>query len=203
MSSTRAKASSSEVFFGTISRIFSLETTTSVSSCFFNSPRPRSATSRRMPPSKPKGWVTKPTTTAPLSLAILATTGPAPVPVPPPRPRVRKTRSAPFISSPIWARSSLAANLPISGLAPVPSPSVSRRPIWSLIGAALTASAWLSVLMAARSTPLKRSTIRLTTLPPAPPTPTTLILTAPMFCSSGLILIIIIRRPRRPTASTA
>ena len=38
----------------------------------------------RLRPSKPNGRVTTPTVNAPISLAILATTGAAPVPVPPP-----------------------------------------------------------------------------------------------------------------------
>ncbi len=50
----------------------------------------------RREPSKPNGFVTMPTVSAPSSRAMRATTGAAPVPVPPPSPAVMKTMSAPL-----------------------------------------------------------------------------------------------------------
>jgi PAS domain S-box-containing protein len=49
----------------------------------------------RWAPSKPKGFVTTATVSAPISFAIFATTAEAPVPVPPPIPHVMKTMSEP------------------------------------------------------------------------------------------------------------
>ncbi len=148
-----------------------------VSTAFLSSSTPRSAYWRRRRPSKPKGLVTTATVRAPISAASEAMMGTAPVPVPPPRPAVKKTMSAPSRVSRIWSVSSRAALRPWSGSAPAPRPLVSMRPIWSLMGARHLASAWRSVLAAMNSMPRSWASImRLTALPPPPPTPMTLIL---------------------------
>ncbi len=50
-------------------------------------------------PSKPNGFVTIATVSAPTSREMRATTGAAPVPVPPPAPAVMKIMSEPFSSA--------------------------------------------------------------------------------------------------------
>ena len=66
------------------------------------------ARARRVP-SKPNGFVTMPTVSAPISRAIRATIGAAPVPVPPPAPAVMKIMSQPLSSALILSYSSIAA----------------------------------------------------------------------------------------------
>ena len=111
----------------------------------------------------------------PISRAALAMTGAAPVPVPPPMPAVTKTMCAPARWSRISSSASSAAALPISGLEPAPSPSVTWRPIWMMRSARDEVSAWASVLATMKSTPESPETIMLlTALPPAPPTPQTM-----------------------------
>ena len=101
-------------------------------------------------------------------------TGAAPVPVPPPMPQVTKTRSAPCIEARTSSRFSSMAWRPISGRAPAPSPRVSFFPICTLRSDFDFPSAWASVLTEMNSTPTSRaSIIRLTALPPPPPTPMT------------------------------
>jgi hypothetical protein len=102
--------------------------------------------------------------------------GAAPVPVPPPIPQVTNTMSAPCTATATSSRFSSMAWRPISGRAPAPSPRVSLRPIWILTPDFDIASAWASVLTEMNSTPPSWSSIiRLTALPPPPPTPTTFI----------------------------
>ena len=151
--------------------------TTSVSTFSCNSTMPAMALRMRGAPSNWKGSVTIPTVSAPCSLAISATVGVAPVPVPPPMPAVRKTRSVSTSFSATFSRSSSTAWRPNSGLAPAPSPWVMLSPMQMHTSADEVSSTWLSVLMAMNSTPcIPESIIRLMALPPAPPTPTTLIL---------------------------
>ena len=130
---------------------------------------------RRLP-SNANGWVTTATVRAPISLASEAITGAAPVPVPPPSPAVTKTMSAPSSASMILSESSSAACRPTSGFAPAPRPLVSFTPSCSFTGACESFSACTSVLAAMNSTPSSLASImRLTALPPPPPTPMTLI----------------------------
>ena len=129
---------------------------------------------RRLP-SNLNGRVTTPMVSAPIFLAMPATTGAAPVPVPPPSPAVTKTMSAPLRDSSISLLWSSAEPRPTSGLAPAPSPRVASRPMSSLTSASENIRAWESVLTAMNSTPFRPSSImRLTALTPPPPTPTTL-----------------------------
>ena len=130
-------------------------------------------------PSKRNGMVTMPTVSTPRSCASLATTGAAPVPVPPPIPAVTKTI---LVSSSkrlrMSSQLSSAACLPISGLLPAPRPLVVLGPMSKRLGTGDMLSACRSVLMEMNSTPwVPDFTILLTTLLPAPPTPTTLIAT--------------------------
>ena len=57
---------------------------------------PSSAAVARRWPSKPNGFVTMPTVSAPISRAMRATIGAAPVPVPPPAPAAMKIMSEPL-----------------------------------------------------------------------------------------------------------
>ena len=151
--------------------------TISVSTFFFSFSIPFSAFVIRVRASNRKGLVTTPTVRQPISLARPATTGAAPVPVPPPIPQVTNTMSAPSNSFLISSTLSSAAFSPTSGLAPAPSPLVTFSPIWRTVGALQRASACLSVLIPTNSTPpMPSSTMRLTALFPAPPTPITTIL---------------------------
>ena len=92
-------------------------------------------------------------------------------------PAVMKTMSAPSSTSMIFSVSSSAAWRPTSGVAPAPSPFVILLPIWSLTAARELRSACTSVLATMNSTPVSpESIMRLTALPPEPPTPMTLML---------------------------
>ena len=96
--------------------------------------------------------------------------------MPPPIPHVTKTISAPSKASSISFLFSNAASLPISGLAPAPSPSVSSTPNCNFNGAKELFNTCKSVLATIKSTPLSPdSIILLTALQPPPPTPITLI----------------------------
>mmetsp|Transcript_1643 Transcript_1643/g.5493 ORF Transcript_1643/g.5493 Transcript_1643/m.5493 type:complete len:284 (-) Transcript_1643:233-1084(-) len=176
-SSATRNASASGAFAGTMLSSLSLDTTMSVST----SPSRRSMASMawrdRLRPSKPKGFVTTPTVSAPSSLATDATMGAAPDPVPPPMPAVTKTMSAPDSAAAISARDSSAAASPCDGLPPAPKPRVVSRPMFIVFPARLRESACASVFMAQKSTkePASVSTMRFTAFPPPPPTPTTLI----------------------------
>ena len=80
---------------------------------------------------------------------------------------------------------SSAARSPTSGFEPAPRPRVTPVPIWIVRGAQELASACASVLAAMKSTPSSRFSIMLlTALPPAPPTPNT-VMRARRSCSSG------------------
>ena len=149
---------------------------TKVSTCSFILATPSAAKRARFGPSKLNGRVTTPTVKAPCSLAILAMIGAAPVPVPPPIPAVTKIMSAPLKASAKASSLSWAALLPISGLAPAPNPRVNLGPNWIFVSALEFFNACTSVFATINSTPLTSSAIiRLTALPPAPPTPITLI----------------------------
>ena len=103
-----------------------------------------------------------------------ATIGAAPVPVPPPAPAAMNTMSEPLSSALMRSYSSIAAWRPSSGLEPAPSPRVTCGPMCSVMSAVDCCSDCRSVLMAMNSTPsTSASTMRLTALTPAPPTPTT------------------------------
>ena len=128
-------------------------------------------------PSNPKGLVTTAIVRAPSSVERLPIIGAAPVPVPPPSPAVTNIMSAPSSASTSLSVSSSAARFPISGFPPAPSPRAISSPSWILIGAWEFFSDWRSVFATMNSTPSIPSSIRrLTALPPAPPTPITLIL---------------------------
>ena len=142
MSSATRNASSMEVFLSMTCRRRSLGTTMSVSTFWERSWMPSSACVMRLRPSKPNGFVTTPTVSAPISsMAISATTGAAPVPVPPPSPQVTKTMSAPASASRMSSRDSSAAWQPTSGLAPAPRPLVSSSPMWTVRSASDMSSA--------------------------------------------------------------
>ncbi len=175
-SSAFLSASGMVVRLSTISRSLSFGITISVSTFSFKFSMPISALFIRVFASKRKGLVTTPTVRIPISLAAPATIGAAPVPVPPPIPQVTKTISAPSISAFSSSMLSSAAFLPTSGCAPAPRPFVSFSPIWRTVGALHSASACLSVLTPTNSIPaIASSTILLTALLPAPPTPITMI----------------------------
>ena len=153
----------------------SLGMTMSVSHTSRKASMPCSACLVRFFPSKLNGRVTTPTVSAPIFLAMEATTGAAPVPVPPPSPAVTNTMSAPLRVSSISLLWSSADCRPTSGLAPAPRPRVASRPISSLTSASENMRACESVFTAMNSTPFKPSSImRFTALTPPPPTPTTL-----------------------------
>ena len=88
--------------------------------------------------------------------------------------------SAPLSASAINSSLSSAAFLPISGLAPAPSPLVNFGPSCIFVSALECAKACRSVFATINSTPKTSSSImRFTAFPPAPPTPITFI-TAPL-----------------------
>mmetsp|Transcript_1644 Transcript_1644/g.5495 ORF Transcript_1644/g.5495 Transcript_1644/m.5495 type:complete len:284 (-) Transcript_1644:233-1084(-) len=177
MSSATRNAPSIVVPSGTIWSRRSLEMTMSVSTASWRFRVATWACWARFRPSKPKGFVTTPTVSAPSSLATDATMGAAPDPVPPPMPAVTKTMSAPDSAAAISARDSSAAASPCDGLPPAPKPRVVSRPMFIVFPARLRESACASVFMAQKSTkePASVSTMRFTAFPPPPPTPTTLI----------------------------
>ncbi len=133
---------------------------------------PSSAVFMRFEPSKVKGLVTTATVRIPRLRATSAMTGPAPVPVPPPMPAVMNTMCAPATASSMRSRSAIATARASSGFAPAPRP---LAPSWIWLRALLRASTWASVFTAMNSTPSTPCSIMwLTALPPAPPTPITL-----------------------------
>ncbi len=98
------------------------------------------------------------------------------MPVPPPMPAVTNTMSEPSSISEIRDSSSSAASRPTFGFAPEPSPFVMPVPSWSFLGHSDWSSTCASVFAAMNSTPPSPDwIIRFTALPPAPPTPITLI----------------------------
>ena len=94
-SSAVLNASTTETVLFAISRSLWFGTTISVSTSARMASMPTSACCMRRLPSKPNGFVTTPTVSAPTLFATRATIGAAPVPVPPPSPAVTKTMSAP------------------------------------------------------------------------------------------------------------
>src|SRR4026207_1337618 len=135
---------------------------------------PRSAIFMRFEPSKENGLVTTATIRMPGGRAASAIPGAAPVPVPPPMPAVMNTMCAPATASSMRSRSAMATALASSGLAPAPGPP---RPGCSWLRALLRDSTGASVLTAMNSTPSTPWSIMwLTALPPAPPTPITLMI---------------------------
>ncbi len=175
-SSATWKASTIEVCWSSTSSRRSLGTTIRVSTSAASSSMPFSAWVPRRLPSKLNGLVTIPTVSAPTSRASRATTGAAPLPVPPPAPAATKTMSEPLSRRLILSCSSKAERWPTSGSAPAPRPRVCSSPMWTVTSATQSCSDCRSVLTAMNSTPgMRASTMRLTALTPAPPTPTTLI----------------------------
>ena len=84
------------------------------------------------------------------------------------------TMSLPFSNDLMRSYSSIAAWRPSSGSDPAPSPRVTCGPMCRVMSAVDCCSDCRSVLMARNSTPwTSASTMRLTALTPAPPTPTT------------------------------
>ena len=138
--------------------------------------------------SKSKGFVTTPTVSIPISLAICAITGAAPVPVPPPIPAATNTREAPLSTSAISSLFSFADSAATGGFPPAPRPFVVFLPICtrSIVLPSLDLRAATSVFIMIKSTP---STLFLTmfstAFPPPPPTPTTFILTSRSNSSSS------------------
>jgi hypothetical protein len=94
-----------------------------------------------------------PTTMAPWSFAIWATTGADPVPVPPPIPAVTKTRSADSMRLSRVGRAISAARFPMSGYPPAPRPFVRDFPMRTRFPAWTMSRCCLSVLMAIVSAP--------------------------------------------------
>ncbi len=193
-SSAAPKASFCVTSSPSTSSSFSLRITMSESTLPSSSARPCSAAFIRRPPSKEKGLVTTATVRAPSSLATSATTGAAPVPVPPPMPAVINTMWAPRRASAIRSRSDSAAAFPASGLAPAPSP---EAPSCKVRCPSALASAWASVLAQTNSTPKTfRRIMWCTALPPAPPTPITLITVPRVSVSNIWKLIAFLLRKR-------
>src|SRR6056297_3512341 len=138
----------------------------------------------RFVPSNWNGLVTTPTVSTPISRAACAITGAAPVPVPPPMPAVMKHMCAPASASTISSIDSSAAAQPTWGLAPAPRPCVTPVPSWMRRDAFDCCSAWASVFAATNSTPSSAwSIMLLTALPPAPPTPKTVMRGRSSVCS--------------------
>ena len=174
-SSAFFSAALNEVPFPTTASRWSFGTTIIVSTERLSSDSPCSAWRRRFLPSNANGRVTTAMASAPSSRAISPMTGAAPVPVPPPMPAAMNTRSAPSSALRTSSASSAIAWRPIPGRAPAPSPCVSRLPSWMTWGALERLRACASVFAEMNSTPSRSSSImRLTALPPAPPTPITL-----------------------------
>ena len=156
-----------------------------VSTCCLRLLSPSLAISPLRFPSVEKGTVTTPTTKHFNSFAISATMGAAPVPVPPPMPAVIKTMSAPLRAFIILSLSSTAALDPTSGSPPAPIPLVTFPPIWTRLSTKDLFNACSSVFKMMNWTPFKfEFTIRVTAFIPPPPTPTTLMTTGLVFCSS-------------------
>ena len=172
-SSTTRKACSMEVVRSTTCNRRSLGMLMSVSTLSLSSKTPSSATWRRLLPSKENGLVTTPTVSAPISLAICATTGAAPVPVPPPMPAHNEDHVG-VLERVVQFRAALrpppACRPGRRRPRPGPCPVLMRLLAW------LANSDCASVLTQMNSTPRTPASImRFTALVPPPPTPTTLI----------------------------
>src|SRR4051812_219020 len=160
-----------------------------VSTTLCNSAMPDSAVRIRRMPSKWNGLVTTPTVRMPISRAVRAITGAAPVPVPPPMPAVTNTMLAPVRWSRSSSMTSCAAAAPTSGCEPAPRPCVTAVPICTMRCAFDMVSACASVLATTKSTPCNPAVIMLlTALPPAPPTPKTVIRGFSSLMSGGVRL---------------
>ena len=159
-----------------------------MSTNFCSSWMPASASRMRCVPSKWKGLVTTPTVRMPASRAARAMTGAAPVPVPPPMPAVMNTMLEPSSACMISSSASSAAMRPISGREPAPRPRVTPTPSWMRRSASDCFIACASVLQTMNSQPLRPERIMLlTALPPAPPTPTTVMRGFSSCSSSGML----------------
>ena len=171
---------------------FWLGMTISVSTCRPSSSMPASALRMRRVPSNRKGLVTTPTVSTPLSRATLAMTGAAPVPVPPPMPAAMKHICTPSRARSIWAMVSSAAARPTSGRDPAPRPCVISGPSWMRCSAMEAFSDCASVLATTKSTPSISALIMLAmALPPAPPTPITVMRGRSSSTAGGPILMLI------------
>ena len=132
-------------------------------------------TRMRRVPSNWNGLVTTPTVRMPISRAARAMTGAAPVPVPPPMPAVTNTMCdageviADFLDRLLGGR---AADLGLRAGAEALGDLQAH--LDDAVGAATSVSACASVLATTKSTPARPDVIMLlTALPPAPPTPHT------------------------------
>src|SRR5437764_7665637 len=185
------KASSSVVCGPNTVNSFWLGIVMSESQNLVSSAMPWSATQARLLPSISNGLVTTATVSMPSSRATCATTGAAPVPVPPPMPAVMNSMSQPSTSSTMRSRSSIAAERPISGSAPAPSPLVMLQPICSAVFTLACLRACESVLIHMNSTPsIPAVTMWATALPPPPPTPITLMTALWLYASINSIMAI-------------
>ncbi len=148
--------------------------TISVSTCLASAAMPTSAVRMRRWPSNSNGFVTTATVSTPSSFAVRAMIGAAPVPVPPPMPAVMNRRCTPSRWERMSSSASSAAAAPISGRDPAPRPSVMPDAHLDDGAGAGRGRACASVLAAMNSTPSRPLSIMLfTALPPAPPTPMT------------------------------
>src|ERR1044071_1785423 len=173
-SSAAQNASSCVTSSPSTSSSLSFRMTMSESTWGPSSSMPRSAIFMRLEPSKENGFVTTATVRIPRLLATSAITGAAPVPVPPPMPAVMNTMWAPATASSMRSRSASATARASSGFAPAPRP---LEPSWIWFAALLRESTCASVLTAMNSTPCTPWSIMwFTALPPAPPTPITLMI---------------------------
>src|SRR3954470_24918445 len=173
-SSAARNASSCVTSSPSTSSSLSFRITISESTCGASASMPASAIFMRFEPSKVKGLVTTPTVRMPSERATSAITGAAPVPVPPPMPAVMNTMCAPATASSMRSRSAIATARASSGLAPAPRP---LEPSWIWFAALLRERTCASVLTAMNSTPCTPWSIMwFTALPPAPPTPITLMI---------------------------
>jgi len=119
-------------------------------------------------------------------------TGAAPVPVPPPMPAAMNSMFTPSSESSISPTVSSAAALPTSGRAPAPSPPVMSGPSWMRLSDEALLRACASVLATMKSTPSISALIMLAiALPPAPPTPMTMIFGRSSSMAGGPILMLI------------
>ena len=167
-----------------------------VSTNFCSSSMPASASRMRRWPSKWKGLVTTPTVRMPASRAARAMTGRAPVPVPPPMPAVMNTMCAPSSCSRISSIASSAAARPTSGREPAPRPSVTPHahldaPFGLRLPHRLRVGVGDDEFDAFRA---RASIMLLTALPPAPPTPNT-VMRGFISWLSGIFRLIVIGLP--------
>ena len=186
-SSAIENASANVVFSSATLNKFWFGITIVVSTKCSNSFNPCSAILILPAPSNWNGLVTTATVSIPNSLATRAITGAAPVPVPPPIPAVMKSMFVPSSLSIISCLVSSAEDLPISGWEPAPNPLVTWTPNCIFESLKDLDRACASVLAATNSTPDNPDwIILLIALPPAPPTPNTVIFGLSSFSSGTL-----------------